>query len=185
MSDVTRFAASLLLAFAFAAAIAGCVVSEEDDYTVTLNADHTSGTLTVVRFNVQSDERDPVKQQEDFAELMKAWKSDAYLLEQTKEGVYVKERDLSARAGKLVWTETSLFADIGKLFTRDIVADTLRLSIGKGESVLATNGIVVRTADTTIVKWPVTTKSYRLRIRHDDFQPTSDFAAEFRRRSGK
>lgn len=185
MKQLPGHAASVLLSLALAALLAGCIVSEEDDLTVILNEDGKSGTATVVKFNVQSDERDPAKQQEDFAELMKAWKSDEYLLEKTKEGVYVKDRQLSTKGGRLVWSETSLFADLATLFAKDVAADTLRLSLGKADSVVATNGIVVRTADTTRVSWPAKARTLRLRVRHNDFQPTSDFAAEFRRRARK
>ncbi len=179
-----RTLASLALAAA-ALLLAGCVVSEEDAYTVTLNPDGRSGSMTVTRFNLQSDEREPAKQREDFQKLMETWKGDAYLLERAKEGVYVKTRDLGERQGRLVWKETSIFADITGMFQTDASGDTLRIKLDGGESVVSTNGRVVRMTDSTLVLWPRPATSLELRIRHGDFHPTSDFVADFRRRPKK
>lgn len=185
MRSWPRFTLVVLACAAAALMLPGCVVSEEDEYAVTLNADGKSGAMTEVQYNLQSDQQDPAKQQEDFDELMRRWTGDAYLLERTKDGVYVKNRDLSVSGGKLVWKATSIFRDFAGLFENEMSGDTLRLRIEKDQSVVATNGTVVRTADSTVVLWPTKMTTYTLRIRHQDFHPSSDFVRAFRQRGRK
>jgi hypothetical protein len=76
MKPMRRLAAVSLLSRASAVLLAGCLVSEEDDYTMTLNEDGRSGAMTVVKYNLQSDQQEQAKQKEDFDELMREWRSD-------------------------------------------------------------------------------------------------------------
>ena len=161
--------------------LAGCLMSEEDEYNVKLNPDGKSGSITVIKYNVQSDQTEKAKQKDDFDELVKDWKSDSYLLDKTKEGVYVKNRELWTKNGKLIWKEVSIFSDFSRLFRNELVNDTLRLTFEKEQTIVATNGVVERTADKTTVTWPPKTTEYKLRIRQNNFAAKTDFATEFRK----
>jgi hypothetical protein len=144
--------------------LVGCLISEYDENRITLNADGKSGTISIIKRNIQSDRIDPVKQQEDFDNLLQDWKSDSYLLEKTKDSVYIKERKLSHERGRLVWKEVALFSDFHQLFRDVIVGDMIRIGLGTEETITATNGELIRTKDSTIVQWPQKTKEFVLKV---------------------
>jgi len=160
--------------------LVGCLISEYDEYRIKLNADGKSGTISIINRNVQSDQIDPLKQQEDFNNLLRDWKSDSYLLEKTKDGVYVKERKLFQERHVLVWKEVAIFSDFHQLFRDVIVGDRIRIGFGKEETITATNGELIRTKDSTIVHWPQATKEFVLKVQRNNFKPASDFAAKFK-----
>ncbi len=160
--------------------LSGCLISERDEYVVRLNADGRSGTITVAKWNVQSDQPDAVHQQADFDELIRDWQGDEYLLEKTGQGVYVKDRHLEVENGVLVWRETSLFADFRRLFEDAISGDSVRIVVSADETVIGTNGDVVQTRDSTMISWPPNTREFTLTLQKRNFAATSDFAAKFR-----
>lgn len=160
--------------------IVGCIISEYDEYRIILDNDGKSGIIYITKRNIQSDQNDPAKQQEDFDNLIKDWKGDQYLLGKTVEGVYVKERKLSNDRGMLVWKEVAIFADFHHLFRDAIVNDTMRIGLGKEETVVATNGELIQTKDMTFVQWPLKTKKLVLEIQKNNFRTTSNFVAKFK-----
>ena len=160
--------------------IVGCIISEYDEYRIILNADGKSGILYITKRNIQSDQINSVRQQEDFDNLIQDWKGDQYLLEKTKEGVYVKERKLTNEKGMLVWKEVAIFSDFHYLFRDMITNNKMRIGFGKEETVVATNGELVRTKDSTFVQWPLTMKKFELKIQKNNFKLTSNFEAKFR-----
>jgi len=159
--------------------LAGCLMSEYDEYHIIINTDGKSGTITTTMYNLESDQSDTVKQREDFETLLQNWKGDQYLLEKMKEGVYVKDRKLTAEKGGLVWKEVAIFADIPQLFHDVIVNDTLRIGFGNDETVVATNGELIRTKDSSFVQWPLQAKEFFLKTKKNDFHATSHFAARY------
>lgn len=169
------FSISLLLVL-----IAGCIISEYDEYQIILNDDGKSGTILISKYNLQSDQTDPAKQQDDFDNLIQDWKGDQYLLDKVREGVYVKTRRLFSQRGQLVWREKAIFADINHLFRDAIVNDSLRIGFGREETVTKTNGILIQTKDSIIVQWPLKMKKFVLLIQKNNFKVTSDFAKKFR-----
>ncbi len=160
--------------------LAGCLISERDEYSIHLNADGKSGTVTVVKRNIQSDQPDPARQQADFEELVRDWQGDEYLLDKTGQGVYVKDRRLDVEGGVLVWRETSLFSDFRKLFQEAISGDSVRIVVGADETVVRTNGDVVQTRDSTTISWPPSTRDFGLTLQKRNFTAASDFTAKFR-----
>jgi hypothetical protein len=163
-----------------ALATAGCLTSETEQYTISLNADGKSGTMTTIMRNIQSDDRDSLGQRGDFRELLRKWQEDSYLLENVKKQVYIKERALRLQRGVLVWREVALFADLRDLMSEYVHNDTLRMTFRSGEKVSAVNASVVENADTTILMWPMAARKLQVNIRHKDFHPTSDFVALFK-----
>ena len=147
-----------------------------------MNEDGKSGTMVVVRRNVQSDAEDPQQQERDFDELMSNWRGDKHLLDQMEKGLYIKERKLSLEKGTLVWRETSLFSDVSKLFPGFDVNDSLRIPLKDTTgSVIATNGILVVRKDSSGVVWPPHTKVFELARTSREFKPKSNFAEWFRK----
>lgn len=155
-------------------------MSEYDEYRIVLNADRKSGTIYTTKRNIQSDQKDSIKQKGDFDNLIQDWKGDTYLLEKTHEGVYVKERSLSIEQGMLVWKEISIFSDFYRLFHNAVINDTVRIGFGNDETIVATNGEFIRTKDSSFVQWPMTAGEFFLRVQKNEFKPTSDFVEQFK-----
>ncbi len=178
-----RIPASILIV-TFIITAAGCIISEYEEYRISLNADGESGTLIITKNNLQSDESDPVKVQKDFDELISDWKNDQYLLDKMKSGEYVKSRRLYMEKGRLVWNEKAIFSDIHKIAGKSIVNDTMNIGFKKEEAAIKTNAILIQTKDSTIVQWPLSMKNFVLKIQRKDFKSKSDFAAMFAKFKG-
>jgi len=176
LNSFTVFCCLLLLVVA----LDGCLIYQTVEYQVQLNPDGKSGTVTVKCSNIESSSDEASKQNDDFQELLSKWKSDQYLLERMNEGVYVKRRDLELRHGILVWQEIGIFADVQKMKDGISYEDTTRISLGKDETVLSTNGTEQVSKDSTVVLWPPHTRDFHIKIRNQDFKPSSHFVEKFK-----
>lgn len=163
------------------AGLSGCLVYETVDYQIRFNADGKSGTVAITYVNIESTDDQADKQKEDFQELLDKWKGDKYLLERMNEGVYIKQRDLRLKNGVLVWKEVGIFSDIEKMKDGLSYTDTSRIALGKDETVLSTNGLLLISHDSTVVLWPPHTRDLSLKVQNKDFKPTSHFAERFRK----
>ena len=158
----------------------GCLINERDEYVLKINPDGKTGTLTFVKYNLQSDASDTADQAKDFNDLMNNWKSDQHLIDQMKEGAYVKERDVRLEDGKVVWREVSLLADVGNILPHYSEGDTTRFKCDpENGEVVGTNGTVIDMKDSIIVAWPPHTKEFVLRTKVKDFNPKSKFEEKF------
>jgi hypothetical protein len=173
---IIAFCCILVLAVAFN----GCLVYETVEYRVSLNPDGKSGTISINYSNIESSADEASKQNEDFQELLDKWKGDKYLLERLNEGVYIKQRNLTLSHGVLVWREVGIFSDIQKMKDGISYEDTTRITMGKDETVLSTNGVLVISKDSTVVMWLPHTSDFHITIQNQDFKPTSHFAGKFR-----
>ncbi len=173
---------SILLPLFLALSFIGCLVSETTQFTITMNDDGKGGTMVTVMRNIQSEETESDRQAKDFDEAIRAWKEDDYLLERMHNGLYVKDRALSLEGNQLVWRETAIFSDLGDVFRHEYKEDTLRFIIKDDQKIVATNGTVLATKDSTIVFWAVAkAKEISLTTRADSFSAKSDFASRFKR----
>ncbi len=161
--------------------LTGCLMYETVDYRIHLNPDGKGGTITITYKNIESTSDEPSKQQEDFQELLDKWKGDGYLLERMNEGVYIKQRELKLVKGILVWKEAGIFSDVQKMKDGISYSDTSRIAMGKDETVLSTNGMLVMSKDSVAVVWPPHTRDFHLIVQNRDFKPTSHFSERFRK----
>ena len=159
----------------------GCLTYETVEYRVSLNPDGKSGTLIVKFTNIESSSDEADNQNDDFRELIEKWKGDKYLLERMNDGVYIKQRDLKLMNGVLVWKEVGIFSDVQKMKDGISSTDTTRIAMGKDETVLATNGVVLVSKDSTVIEWPPNTRDFQIKIQNRDFKPTSHFANAFKK----
>jgi hypothetical protein len=166
--------------FVLVAAFGGCLVYETVEYHVTLNPDGKSGTIQIKYTNIESSDEDSAKQNEDFEELLTKWKGDKYLLERMNEGVYLKKRDLTLNHGVLDWQETGIFSDVQKMKDGLSYEDSTHITMGKDETILSTNGVVVMSKDSTVVVWPPHTRDFQIKIQQMNFKPSSHFVIKFR-----
>ena len=160
--------------------LGGCLVYQTIEYRLTLNRDGKSGSILIQSSNIGSSALDTAKQDEDFSELVSNWKEDKYLLSRMDDGVYLKQRSLMLKNGVLVWKESGIFDDIQKLKDGVSYEDTTRITVGKDQTVVSTNGAMVITKDSTVVFWPPHTRDFRIKIQQRNFEPTSRFAEKFR-----
>ena len=160
--------------------LAGCIISEYDEFRLTINPDGKTGLLELTRRNVQSDESSPEKQLRDFKELLSDWKSDAYLIEQLSEGYYVKKRSLQIEKSVLVWRQQLLFANLRTILGSDVANDSLHFRLEHSDVIVSTNGTIRRYPDSTVVTWPIAPGTFTLKLRRSQFTPTSDFVKLFR-----
>lgn len=168
---------SLLLLTLFS----GCLVSEVTEYSLTLNSDGISGTFTTIMRSVESDSPDSAAQQEDFLTLVENWKGDKYLLDQMDKGLYLKERKLFLDKGKLVWRESSIFADVTKLLPGYHPDDTLKFPVTDTTGLtIMTNGRHVTMRDSMFIVWPPHTRTFEMKSIRRAFTPESRFARLFR-----
>ncbi|MFI5252927.1 MAG: hypothetical protein ACHQQQ_10920 [Bacteroidota bacterium] len=168
----------LVLAFVFA----GCLISERDEYVLKINPDGKTGTLTSVNYNVQSDAANPSDQNKDFKELIRKWKSDDYLLDQLKEGRYVKERSVRLQNGKITWREVSLVSDLGKIFPHYSENDTNRFVVNPHDNIVTeTNGTIRNLKDSLVIIWSPHTKMFTLKTKVKDYTPASKLEARLKK----
>ncbi|HEV8538007.1 MAG TPA: hypothetical protein VGR15_03695 [Bacteroidota bacterium] len=160
----------------------GCLISEVNEYTLTLNSDGRSGTFRTVRRNVASNESDTAAQRRDFSELVGNWRGDRYLLDQMEKGLYVKSRSVAMEQGKVVWRETAIFSDVTKLIPNFDADDTLRIPLHDTTGLeITSNGTVALERDSVVILWQPHTTHFELTTKLRDFKPVSSFAARLRR----
>jgi hypothetical protein len=56
----------------------------------------------------------------------------------------------------------------------------MQIGFGNDETVIETNGELIRSKDSTIVQWPLTTREFILKVQKNEFKITSDFTAKFK-----
>ncbi len=177
---MARFCSLILLVL-----LSGCLVSQVEQYTLVINKDGRTGTLTVVRRNLQSDSEDTTQQRKDFEELLENRSSDAYLLRQLDQGFYVKERSLKSEHGVLVWREKMLVADITKLLPDYQPGRPIHLTMHDTAGVsIRTNGHLLAKNDSLIIEWPADAERLELTSAKRQFSPASNFFARFQARRG-
>src|SRR5512143_1451162 len=159
---------------------AGCLVSEVEQYTLVINKDGKTGTLTLVRRNMQSDAEDTSQQRKDFEELLDNRTSDTYLLNQLEQGFYVKQRALTSEKGVLIWKEKLLVADVTKLLPGYEPGRPIRLPTHDTPGLSTrTNGRRSMQNDSRAVEWPANTVRLELTSSKHPFSPSSDFSARY------
>jgi hypothetical protein len=170
--------ALMLLFLAFA--LSGCLISERDEYELKINPDGKTGTLTITKYNMQSDGSDSAEQAKDFNDLIRNWKTDQYLIDQMKEGAYVKARDVSQEAGAVVWREVLLLANVENVLPHYTEGDSTRFKCDpENGEIVNTNGTVIDMKDSLIVVWPPHTKDFILKTKVKDFDAKSNFTQQF------
>jgi hypothetical protein len=167
-------------AILFALLFGGCLISEVDQYTLLIDKNGKTGTLTVVRRNLQSDSEDSSQQRNDFQELIENRTSDKYLLTQLDQGFYVKERSLTMEKGTLVWKEKLLVSDISKVIPEYAKGSPIRMAIHDTSGVsIRTNGHFLLHNDSLVIEWPANTQRLELTSVKRQFATTSRFTARY------
>ena len=159
-----------ILSLAFAALIAvslsGCLMVEVFEYTITIAADGHHATAESVYRNIEGSE-DGDQADIDFNELITSWRGEQYVQDRLKVGVQVTDRQLTVVNGALVGRQTSIFTDSSPGYSDFFTKDTVRIAfLSKDiDTIVRTNGIVRRSADSTTVVWPRAARTFNVAIR--------------------
>jgi hypothetical protein len=138
--------------------LTGCYFSETIETRITLN-DKASpkATVSIEYSNISSGEADLKDVKKDFEELIEAWQEDGYLLERADEGLFVKNRELLIRDGKIVGRETGIMKDIDDTYKFwDIDDEKIMLFDDSDDDyeLVETNGKILKTDKNILIVWP-------------------------------
>jgi hypothetical protein len=162
----------LLLSLAFSIIlINGCLTYHVVEYTIDYADDFNSGHFTVKYIDIRSSETEQEKQKKDFDELIEIYEDDMFLLDQVDEGIYVKDRQLYEKDGKIFGSYSGIFQKIkiddNEIQTRNDERFIL-LDIGPNMEI-ETNGKVYRSEYNALVVWPTDKKKLKIKKTVKDY----------------
>ena len=153
------------LVAAMALLVNGCLTYHVVEYTIDYADDFNSGFFSVVYTDIRSSETEEEEKKKDFNELIELYEGDMFLLDQVDEGVYVKERQLYEKDGKLIGSYSGIFQrikiDDNEINTRNDERYIL-LDIGP-DMEIETNGKVYRSEHNALLVWPVDKKKLKIK----------------------
>jgi len=155
----------LLLSLSLVTMFFGCIISEEIETKIQLNADGKTASAVIEYKNISSGEAEPADVQKDFNNLIEDWQGDQYLLDRAEEGLFIKNREVFIRDGKIVGRVTGIMKDVDKLYSF-WVSHNERIMIFETESdndyeLVETNGKILKTDKNTLIIWPDTASELR------------------------
>jgi hypothetical protein len=134
----------------------GCLTYHIVEYTIDYADDFNSGKFSVKYTDIRSSESEPEKQKKDFDELLELYEGDMFLLDQVDEGIYVKERKLYEKDGKIYGSYSGIFQkmkiDDNEMKVRNDERYIL-LDISAAEDI-ETNGKIYRSENNALLVWP-------------------------------
>jgi uncharacterized surface protein with fasciclin (FAS1) repeats len=143
----------------------GCLTYHVVEYTIDYADDFNSGKFSVTYSDIRSSEGEEEKQEKDFDELIDLYQGDMFLLDQVDEGIYVKERKLSEKDGKIFGSYSGIFQklriDDNEMKVRNDERYIL-LDISQNENI-ETNGKVYRSENNALLVWPKDQKQLEIK----------------------
>jgi hypothetical protein len=149
---------SILLAVMFVLSLTGCYFSETVETRISLN-DKASpkATIFIEYANISSGEADFDDVKKDFEQLIKDWQGDEYLLDRGEEGMFVKNRELFVRDGKIVGRVAGIMKSIDDTYKFWNIDDEKIMLFEDSEDdyeLVETNGKILRTDKNILIVWP-------------------------------
>jgi uncharacterized surface protein with fasciclin (FAS1) repeats len=143
----------------------GCLTYHVVEYTIDYADDFNSGHFTVKYTDIRSSETEPEKQKKDFEELIEIYEDDMFLLDQIDEGIYVKDRQLYEKDGKIFGSYSGIFQSI-KIDDNEMKVRNderyILLDISPTEKI-ETNGKVYRSDNNALLVWPKDKKKLKIK----------------------
>src|SRR5213594_3550198 len=162
---------------------AGCVIYEESEERVQIDAERGIARHTVTEFNIESAETTAQAHGVDFRSVIEEWNGDEFLLGAAESGSHVLSRRLWLENGKLnsevqyLWRVRE--SDEGRLgWYVDSLGFWTQVDTSEFE-IVRTNGTASMGDSSLIVRWPPSARDLFLRQRAREFRPTSSFADSF------
>ncbi len=185
---------SILLAGIISLFLSGCLGFRSIAYQLEFNESFNKGKIKVTFEDIRSEEltihdfnllKDKTEKKtvsaekkaqhiedtkkEDFKELLDMYQSDDLLLDMVKQGIYIKNRFLYEKNGKLYGGFNGIFQDIKfdeDDFVLNISQDSIRLIISPDNETerVETNGLMRQDKNTTVITWPKTQHTLKWRM---------------------
>lgn len=152
MKPFVYFIAVLALLFA-----TGCILPEKIETRIRFNEKNAPAEITTIYHNLSSEAKDEETLQSDFNDLIKDWKGDQYLVQQAKQGLVLKDRQVYFEKGKLQAKELAVPTDESFLTGEDMmISHGERIVVVKAEDadIIETNGKTLKTDQNYIIVWP-------------------------------
>jgi hypothetical protein len=136
--------------------LSGCLSAERTETRITFANDDRTAVVEVTFTDLSSDEKTEKDALKDFERLLRNWKGEEYAVELAQEGLYVKERELGIKDGKIVGRLKGLAKSLDKmsLFVDRNGERFHFLGHNGSEELVRSNAKVVKTGKNTILYWP-------------------------------
>lgn len=149
---------SILSVAMLASSLTGCYFSETVETRITLGDKASPKAAVFIEYaNISSGEADLDDVKKDFEQLVKDWQGDEYLLDRGEEGMFVKNRELFVRDGKIVGRITGIMKDIDDTYKFwEIEDEKIMLFDDSGDDyeLVETNGKLLKTEKNILIVWP-------------------------------
>ncbi|TFG94880.1 MAG: hypothetical protein E4H13_14210 [Calditrichales bacterium] len=124
----------------------------------------------VTYLDIRSSDQDPEKREADFQELLELYEQDQFLLDQVREGVYVRERMLFSRGDTLIGRFTGIFEHFsldGNVLDKKENERFLTLELSPQQSIHS-DGNILRNGNNILLTWPAGQKKIWFRVTETD-----------------
>lgn len=160
---------SLLFVVALSVILSGCIIFHQISYDVKLDSP-TSGIVMVTADDIRSDARLKPDLEKDKKYLFQHMlKSTEFIQEQKQSGKYVQDRNLRIDNGKLTGEGSYKFDDISAVEGIKYEGGFHYLNLGLDDSVVATNGEIIRSKDYKRIVWDSTFSELKFTMFSNDF----------------
>lgn len=159
--------------------LTGCNICETVETRIVLHEKSSPQATVLIEYgNISSGEDKLEDVKKDFAQLVKDWQGDQYLLDSADEGIVVKSRELLVRDNKIMGRVTGIMKDIGdsyKLWSIDNERIMLFDDMSGDYELVETNGQVLKTNKNTLIVWPEEATELRWTQRLTEEAKSDDF----------
>ena len=157
----------ILLFFLF---MSSCLTYRTVVFVLEFTDNFSSGKLTVTYENIRSSHKDPEKRTADFRELLELYEQDQFLLDQVREGIYVRERTLFTRGDTLIGRYSGIFERLnidGHILDNNEKERFLTLELSS-QQIIQSDANIVRDGDNVRLTWPTDRKKIWFSITETD-----------------
>lgn len=136
----------------------GCLTFDTIETRISIQEEKDKpATLSVVYKGISSSEAKDKDVRGDFEYLIEEWQGDEYLVDQAKEGIIVKSRDVWEENGELNSSMTGLVPDLNTVydFWDENGERIMRVDMDAEEyELVETNGKILATERNRLIVWP-------------------------------
>jgi hypothetical protein len=148
----------------------GCILFHQISYDVKLDTP-TSGTSVITADDMRSDAKSKADLEKDKKYLFQHMlKSNEFIQEQKEAGKYITDRKLYIDNGKLMGQGSYKFDDIGAVEGIKYEGGFHYLNLGIDDSVISTNGEIIRSKDYKRIVWDSTFQELKFTMFSNDFK---------------
>lgn len=148
--------------------LSGCIIFHDISYDVKL-ATPTSGTAVITAYDMRSDAKSKADLEKDKKYLLQHMlKSKEFIEEQKGSGKYITDRKLYVEDGKLIGQGSYKFDDIGAVEGIKYEGGFHYLNLGLDDSVISTNGEIIRSKDYKRIVWDSTFQELKFTMFSND-----------------